>query len=419
MTVFCFLKKFYNEKDIILHKKGTARVRQKIHYLDYHILIPYLLLVVFGIIMVYSSSSDILLVNGFKPATYGIRQAIYALVAFFGFGVPIFALKIDVFKSKKFVVWFFMISCALLAFLVIMKIFKGSSAAVNGAVGWINLGFINLQPLEVAKFALVIYLAYVLDRRDGKLVKGQIVQNLSHPAILSAVMMCLVIVEPDFGGTAILFMIVLVMFSVSGVPTSIALRWLLGIIVIVAAVVVLIIIWNPKFLQESYQFQRLMSFLHPFELEKKGGAQLVNSYYAIHNGGLVGVGLGNSMQKRGYLPEPYTDFILSIAAEEIGTLGAIAILGLLFYLMWSIMEVGLYATSQFNALVCFGVTTILFTETIFNVGAVLGLLPITGVTLPFISDGGSSMIVLTSCVALVLNISANEKIKKHMEESVA
>ena len=104
MTVFCFLKKFYNEKDIILHKKGTARVRQKIHYLDYHILIPYLLLVVFGIIMVYSSSSDILLVNGFKPATYGIRQAIYALVAFFGFGVPIFALKIDVFKSKKFVV---------------------------------------------------------------------------------------------------------------------------------------------------------------------------------------------------------------------------------------------------------------------------------------------------------------------------
>ena len=231
--------------------------------------------------------------------------------------------------------------------------------------------------------------------------------------------MCLVIVEPDFGGTAILFMIVLVMFSVSGVPTSIALRWLLGIIVIVAAVVVLIIIWNPKFLQESYQFQRLMSFLHPFELEKKGGAQLVNSYYAIHNGGLVGVGLGNSMQKRGYLPEPYTDFILSIAAEEIGTLGAIAILGLLFYLMWSIMEVGLYATSQFNALVCFGVTTILFTETIFNVGAVLGLLPITGVTLPFISYGGSSMIVLTSCVALVLNISANEKIKKHMEESVA
>lgn len=369
--------------------------------------------------MVYSSSSDILLVNGFKPATYGIRQAIYALVAFFGFGVPIFALKIDVFKSKKFVVWFFMISCALLAFLVIMKIFKGSSAAVNGAVGWINLGFINLQPLEVAKFALVIYLAYVLDRRDGKLVKGQIVQNLSHPAILSSVMMCLVIVEPDFGGTAILFMIVLVMFSVSGVPTSIALRWLLGIIVIVAAVVILIIIWNPKFLQESYQFQRLMSFLHPFELEKKGGAQLVNSYYAIHNGGLVGVGLGNSMQKRGYLPEPYTDFILSIAAEEIGTLGAIAILGLLFYLMWSIMEVGLYATSQFNALVCFGVTTILFTETIFNVGAVLGLLPITGVTLPFISYGGSSMIVLTSCVALVLNISANEKIKKHMEESVA
>lgn len=394
-------------------------MRRKIHYLDYHILVPYVILVIMGIIMVYSASSNILLMNGFKPATYGIRQAIYAVVAILFFGIPIFALKLDVFKNRKFVMWFMLISLGMLIWLVGMKIIKGSSAAVNGAVGWIDLGFINLQPLEVAKLALVIYLAFMLDKRDGQLVKGQIWKQIGRPVTITAFMMALVVVEPDLGGTAILFMIALVMFSVSGIPTSVALKSLGIIFLSIVAIVAIIIIWNPKFLQDSYQFQRLMSFLHPFQLERKGGAQLVNSYYAIHNGNLFGVGLGNSMQKRGYLPEPYTDFILSITAEELGVVGAVLILGLLFYLMWRIMDVGIHATSQFNALVCFGITTILFTETLFNVGAVLGLLPITGVTLPFMSYGGSSMIVLTASIALVLNISANEKMKKEELNTVA
>ncbi|AEG40511.1 FtsW/RodA/SpoVE family cell cycle protein [Lactobacillus kefiranofaciens] len=394
-------------------------MRRKLRYLDYKIFIPYLILVILGVILVYSASSDILLVNGFKPDVYGIRQAIYAVAAFALFGVPFYALKIKVFKSPKFVASFLLICILMLMWLVFLRFAHGSSAAVNGAVGWINLGFINLQPLEVTKLALVIYLAYVLDRRDGKLVAGRIKSNLSHPAILAAFLMCLVIVEPDFGGTAILFMITLVMFSVSGVPTKIALAWLIGIVILVGAVFCIVVAWNPKFLQESYQFQRLMSFLHPFELERKGGAQLVNSYYAIHNGGLLGVGLGNSMQKRGYLPEPYTDFILSITAEEMGVIFTIVLIGLLFYLMWKIMNVGVHAVSQFDALICFGVTTIIFTEAFFNIGAVLGLLPITGVTLPFISYGGSSMIVLTAAIGLVLNVAANEKMLKEKDETIA
>nr|WP_302051103.1 putative peptidoglycan glycosyltransferase FtsW [Lactobacillus helveticus] len=380
--------------------------------------IPYLILVVLGIVLVYSASSDILLVNGFKPNVYGIRQAIYAVVAFLFFGVPFFALKIKVFKSPKFVAGFLIICILMLVWLVFLRFFH-SSAAVNGAVGWINLGFMNLQPLEVTKLALVIYLAYVLDRQDGKFTRGRIKTNLSHPAILAAFLMCLVIVEPDLGGTAILFMITLVMFSVSGIPAKLALTWLIGIALFIGLVVLLIIIWNPEFLQKSYQLQRLMSFLHPFELERKGGAQLVNSYYAIHNGGILGVGLGNSMQKRGYLPEPYTDFILSITAEEIGVILTILLVGLLFYLMLEIMNVGIHAVSQFDALICFGVATIIFTEAFFNIGAVLGLLPITGVTLPFISYGGSSMIVLTAAIGLVLNVSANEKMLKEKDETVA
>lgn len=398
--------------------KGATLVRRKLRYLNYRIFIPYLIVVVLGIVLVYSASSDILLVNGFKPNVYGIRQAIYAVVAFLFFGVPFFALKIKVFKSHKFVAGFLIICILMLVWLVFLRFFH-SSAAVNGAVGWINLGFMNLQPLEVTKLALVIYLAYVLDRQDGKFTRGRIKTNLSHPAILAAFLMCLVIVEPDLGGTAILFMITLVMFSVSGIPAKLALTWLMGIALFIGLVVLLIIIWNPEFLQKSYQFQRLMSFLHPFELERKGGAQLVNSYYAIHNGGILGVGLGNSMQKRGYLPEPYTDFILAITAEEIGVILTILLVGLLFYLMLEIMNVGIHAVSQFDALICFGVATIIFTEAFFNIGAVLGLLPITGVTLPFISYGGSSMIVLTAAIGLVLNVSANEKMLKEKDETVA
>lgn len=384
-------------------------MREKTRYLDWGILLPYLLLSILGIIMVYSSSSTILLVNGFKPATYAIRQTAYFVSAVLLFGILPFEAKLSIFKSKKFVLGFLGVSVVMLLILIGMRLVRGNAAAVNGAVGWLNLGIIRIQPLEVAKIALVLYLAMVLSHRDGRLVPGQIWSNLSGPTILSGFVIFLVIVEPDFGGAAILMMIVLVMYAVSGIPAKIVLRWFAVLLVLVFALTGLIILWNPSFLRNSYQFQRLMAFVHPFKLERKGGAQLVNSYYAIHNGHLFGVGLGNSMQKRGYLPEPYTDFILSIISEELGSIGAIAVVGGLFFMMYRIMEVGVHAKDQFNSLVCFGLATIIFTETLFNVGGVLGLLPITGVTLPFISYGGSSMIVLTFGVALVLNIAANEK----------
>lgn len=390
-------------------------MRQKLRYLDYSILIPYLILSTIGVIMVYSASSDILLVNGFSPSVYMKRQIIYFVAAFLFFGIPCFALKLKIFKNRKFVMSYLSISFLMLFFLIVLKVISHGKAAINGAVGWINLGFINIQPVEVAKLSLVLYLAFVLSRRDGKFVPGQIWHNLFGPTVISFMMIGLVILEPDFGGSAILFMIVFVMYSVSGIPTKLAVYWLIGLLVGIVLLMLVLLVWTPGFIKDSYQFQRLLAFVHPFKLEKTGGAQLVNSYYAIHNGGLFGVGLGNSMQKRGYLPEPYTDFILSITAEELGVIGAIVIISLLFFLMWRIMEVGIHADSQFNALVCFGVVTMIFTETLFNVGAVLGLLPITGVTLPFISYGGSSMIVLTAALGLVLNISAAEK--KTMIES--
>lgn len=199
------------------------------------------------------------------------------------------------------------------------------------------------------------------------------------------------------------------MYSVSGIPTGYILLSIIGITVLVVGGFSLIVAWNPSFLQDIYVYKRFIAFLHPFKTAANEGAQLVNSYYAIHNGGLFGLGLGNSIQKRGYLPEPYTDFILSIIAEEVGSLGALVVLGLLFYLVILIMERGVKAQSQYSTLICFGVTAIIFFQTLFNVGAVLGLMPITGVTLPFISYGGSSLWVLSAAIGLVLNVTAEEK----------
>ena len=386
----------------------AAKIKATFQYFDYRIFIVYLLLMTIGVIAVYSASSEILLIHGFKATVYGQKQLLYA---FFGVLICLacYSINLDYLRRGKLLLWLLVIVAGLLVY---VRLF---GQAVNGAKGWINLGPINIQPLELAKLVLTLYLARMLAKADGRLVRGHIISQLLPTAIIAGLLMILVLIEPDFGGTAILFCLVLIMYSVSGIPTGYILLSIIGITVLVVGGFSLIVAWNPSFLQDVYVYKRFIAFLHPFKTAANEGAQLVNSYYAIHNGGLLGLGLGNSIQKRGYLPEPYTDFILSIIAEEVGSLGALVVLGLLFYLMILIMERGVKAQSQYSTLICFGVTAIIFFQTLFNVGAVLGLMPITGVTLPFISYGGSSLWVLSAAIGLVLNVTAEEKIRQEVQ----
>lgn len=386
----------------------AAKIKATFQYFDYRIFIVYLLLMTIGVIAVYSASSEILLIHGFKATVYGQKQLLYA---FFGVLICLacYSINLDYLRRGKLLLWLLVIVAVLLVY---VRLF---GQAVNGAKGWINLGPINIQPLELAKLVLTLYLARMLAKADGRLVRGHIISQLLPTAIIAGLLMILVLIEPDFGGTAILFCLVLIMYSVSGIPTGYILLSIIGITVLVVGGFSLIVAWNPSFLQDVYVYKRFIAFLHPFKTAANEGAQLVNSYYAIHNGGLFGLGLGNSIQKRGYLPEPYTDFILSIIAEEVGSLGALVVLGLLFYLMILIMERGVKAQSQYSTLICFGVTAIIFFQTLFNVGAVLGLMPITGVTLPFISYGGSSLWVLSAAIGLVLNVTAEEKIRQEVQ----
>ena len=158
----------------------------------------------------------------------------------------------------------------------------------------------------------------------------------------------------------------------------------------------------------GYRMARFVAFLNPFGNASGSGSQLVNSYYAISNGGVFGSGLGNSVQKMGYLPEPNTDFIMSITSEELGLVGVSVILILLMIIICRMIQIGVRSNSMYEMLLCYGSATFILIEAFFNIGGVLGLLPITGVTFPFISYGGSSMLILSFTVGIIMNISIQQ-----------
>jgi len=204
-----------------------------------------------------------------------------------------------------------------------------------------------------------------------------------------------------------------VILFASGIPYFVGVGFFAGAVAAFEWVLVPLMSRLPQsVLSNSYQLRRFLGFLNPFKTASGAGTQLVNSYYAISNGGLTGVGIGNSLQKRGYLPEPNTDFIMSITAEELGLIGVLLIMGLLLVIVIRMIYIGVRSNNTFNILVCYGVAAYLTIQTFINIGGIVGLIPITGVTFPFMSYGGSSMMVLTLSLGLVLNISALEKMDR-------
>ncbi|WP_353891323.1 FtsW/RodA/SpoVE family cell cycle protein [Latilactobacillus sakei] len=392
------------------------KLRDKAQYLDYWLLIPYVILCAIGALMVYSASSDLMSIHGAKPDAYFTKQLIYIGL---GFVLLLFSffLKLNLLRKPKFLIGVTAVILLALFYLLVLSRIR-PDAAINGATAWINLGPFSIQPAEFAKLLIVLYLANMLSKREKNLSEHwrDNVKLFSAPVILVAVIIAFVLVQPDTGGAAILGIILLVLLFASGI----SFWWGISIISATLAVITAAIAGLSRLnltTGVNYRFNRILAFLEPFKLENMGGSQLVNSYYAINNGGWFGMGLGNSIQKRGYLPEPYTDFILSITTEELGVIGALFILGLLFLLIFRIFTIGIRARQTYNALICYGIGTIIFVQSLFNIGGLLGLLPITGVTLPFISYGGSSMLVLATGLGLVLNVSAQEKKALKMKQS--
>lgn len=367
---------------------------KKMSIIDYYIAIPSVILSLFGIVNVYSASSN--MASG-SPLTYLIKQLVFVSVAMI-VGFIVFHMNINNFRNMKFVNGVF------LGIIFLLFVARFLTPEINGAHGWIMIAGIGIQPAEFTKVLLVIYFANYFSRRPYQHNKRW--WNIFDPYKWSLPGLALIIIffMPDTGNFAIGLFIVLVMLFASGFSYWIAaLMYGLGFVSwIFSPTIIKLCHIDPS----HYKTARLVAFVNPWEYIQTSGAQLINSYYAISNGGLFGVGLGNSIQKTGYLPEPNTDFIMAVVAEEWGAIVVILVLGLLGTIIGRIIQLGTRTQSQFLRVLLFGIAAYLTVQVMFNLGAVSGLLPITGVTFPFISYGGSSALVMGIMIGLALNASA-------------
>lgn len=400
------------ELEITMKEKTTTTwqgaVRRTLAGMDWYLAIPYLVLCIIGIVMVYSASADVAMQVGGTPQSYLRKQAIYVLLGIVtAFGVAMVNLR--KFRSLGVRHALMIMVVILLGYVLIF------GARVNGAQGWISLGVISIQPAEICKYAFAIFYADYFARLNDPNHMPTLSPTSTRlqkffyysPWLYLFSTLGLILIQPDTGGVLINAIIFVVIASVACLPLGWALLvsvgFFLGSLAFAAPLSKFALLW-----MHGYQAARFTGYLEPFKHAASSGAQLVNSYYAISNGGIFGSGIGNSIQKMGYLPEANTDFILAVIAEELGLLGVIVVLGMLGFLICRITLIGTRCKHMFDAYLCYGIAAFFAAETMFNVGAVCGLLPITGVTLPFISYGGSSMLVLSASLGLILRVSRNQ-----------
>ena len=390
---------------------------EKKHLLDYTILIPYLILSVVGLIVVYSTTSARLVTFGANPFASVMNQGAFWLVSLL-FIFFIYRLKLNFLRKDK------VLGAVIIVEIILLVVAKFFTKEINGANGWIVLGPLSFQPAEYLKVIVVWYLAHTFSKQQSAiehydyqaLTKNRWIprtkEEFNDWRYYLLVMIGLVAIQPDLGNAAIVLTTV-VMFSISGVGYRWFTALFAGIVGLSSAFLGLIALVGVQNMAKvpvfGYVAKRFAAYFNPFKDLTDSGLQLSHSYYAMSNGGWFGLGLGNSIEKTGYLPEATTDFVFSIVIEELGLIGAGLILALLFFLILRIMIVGVKARNPFNSMMALGVGALMLMQVFVNIGGISGLIPSTGVTFPFLSQGGNSLLVTSVGIAFVLNIAANEK----------
>ena len=405
---------------------GESMKIDKRHLLNYSILVPYLILSVIGLIIVYSTTSTSLIQYNLNPFRSVINQGIFWVISLIAITF-IYKLKLNFLKNSR------VLTMVMISEVILLLVARFFTQTVNGAHGWIIIGPVSFQPAEYLKIIIVWFLAFTFARRQ-KMIETYDYQALTkrkwYPRklndlkdwrVYTLVMIALVAAQPDLGNASIIVLNVLIMYCISGIGY----RWFSAIITTITsfsvALLGLIAIVGVKQMEKvpvfGYVAKRFSAFFNPFKDLTDSGHQLANSYYAMSNGGWFGLGLGNSIEKRGYLPEATTDFVFSIVLEELGLIGAGLILALLFFLILRILYVGIKAKNPFNSMIALGIGGMILIQTFVNIGGISGLIPSTGVTFPFLSQGGNSVLVLSVAVGFVLNIDANEKREEIIREA--
>ena len=341
-----------------------------------------------GLVMVLSASSVQSLAELGSTWGYFMRQATWL-----GVGTAALActLAVDYRRWRRLAV-----PLLALSGLLLVAVLSPLGVKVNGAQSWLAVGSARMQPAELVKLALLLFCADLLARRAHRLHDSSL--TLRPILVVAGAITVLMMLQPDLGTTIVLASIVGSVLFLAGVP----LARLTGVLALASAGFVALA------MSAAYRRDRILAFLHPAEDPMNTGYQLTQSLTGVASGGLFGVGLGASRAKYGFLPNAHTDFIFAIISEELGLLGALLVLGLFVAFAVVGVRIAMQAPDRFGMLVAGGVTAWLLAQAVVNIGGVLGLLPITGLTLPYISFGGSSLVVTMAATGILLNIARQE-----------
>lgn len=370
-------------------------MKQKWKMFDFTLAFTPLILAIFGIIMIYSSSMVIAVMDGKAPTYYMLKQLQWFIIGLAFFIFCSFFNYRHYQKLMKFIVM------ALILMLVLVLF----EEPVKGARSWLYIGSFSVQPAEFVKLGLIMYLASVYAKKQSYL--NNFTSGVLPPLVMTGILLGLIFFQPDIGTAAIIFLIACsVIFS-----AGIKLRHLSLLIIVGAAFAFFV----GSDMLTTERISRFTGAYQPFSNPEDSGYQLIQSYIAIGTGGLDGLGLGQSVQKLGYLTEGYNDFIMAVIAEELGFIGIIIVIGLLAVIVLRGLFIARICEDSFGSLLAIGISSMVGIQAFINLGAISGLLPITGVTLPFVSYGGSSLLVLMISMGILNNIARH--VKKSISDS--
>lgn len=357
------------------------------HY-DRILLFAVLALLVISVVMVYSSSSVVALTTYDDPTYFMKRQILWALA---GLVLLAIAIRIDhrVLADRRVVIALLVI--ALLLF--VATLVPGIGKMVNGSRRWLRYGMYSFQPSEFAKFAMVVYMSYYIAKKGDRL--RDFMNGLLPAYVVSGIFLGVAALQPDFGTAMTIAGVTAVMLFVGGAN----LLHLGGTVLAALPVVYLAVVHSP------YRLRRIFSYLDPWADPQGAGHQIIQSFLAFGSGGIFGRGLGEGRQKLLFLPERHSDFIYAVIGEELGLIGALAVLLLFLIILWRGLQIALSANEQFSRMLALGITLLVCLQGMINMGVVTGLLPTKGIALPLVSYGGSSLVITMGAMGVLLNIS--------------
>ena len=345
-----------------------------------------------SVIMVYSASALLAMDRYARPYYFLFRQVMWAVM---GFGLLWGVMRFDYRRLRKPAVLWTAIGVTVLALVAVLF-----SEPINGTRRWFGIAGFGVQPSELAKVALILFAAAQLERRMERV--NDIVYALLPLGCLTAGLTALILLQPDFSTALALLVIVAAMVFAAGLSY----RYVIGAALVLVPVLYGVLAMAP------YRMRRLLAFLDPWADPLGDGFQVIQSQIAVGTGGLVGRGLMRGLQKLHFLPEPHTDFIYAVIAEETGLVGSTVILLCFAIIMWRGLQVACHAPDRFGAFLAIGLTTMVAMQAFINMSVVLGLMPTTGIPLPFVSAGGSSLLIGLIGMGILLNVSQHAALRQ-------